>query len=140
MGQFADAVKRWGDRSKEKINAVVIGSTQDAVADMLRPEGEGGRMAVKTGFLRASSQVSTKGFPSLNPLAKPPSDAAPNSFEPDGTAMNLEIAVAGAGGTVYIGFTAAYARVENYRKGFVDYAAMNWQETVARNVAKADRL
>jgi len=148
MESFAAQVKRWAEKAEERIEKVVIASTQEVVEEMLLPDFKGGNMPVDKGHLRGSAIASTDQMPVTRSAAEGPvSDPT--------TQINLVISNAGAGGTVYIGITAAHARRQNYGftgtdslgrqynqqgRHFVGLAAQNWQTIVSRNVAKADRL
>lgn len=149
MGQFADAVKRWGDKTKDLMPRVVIGSTQDLTEYMLRPKAKGGNMPVLDGLLRDSAEAS----PTAMPLVRAAEALKRGDPLPE---INLVIAKALAGdGKVFIGITAEYARRQNYgfngvdslgrhysQSGshFVGMAVQRWDAIVAENIRKADRL
>ncbi|MDV3257747.1 MAG: hypothetical protein LOX97_08215, partial [Sphingomonas sp.] len=96
---------------KRRMEAVFRASAQDVAREVVRPVGAGGHMRVDTGFLRASLMASTSQMPSINPAARPASNAAPNSFPEDFGQINLVIAGAQLGETIYLGFTASYAGI-----------------------------
>lgn len=140
MPTFSASVAAWVKKSKRRMDAVAAGSAQDVARGATTPVAKGGNMRVKTGFLRASFMASTTQMPQINPYARPPADAPDNSYSPTEDDVALVIAAWNAGReTLYMGFTASYARPREYKDGFVRLEAQKWQETVDRNVAKAIR-
>lgn len=99
--------------------------------------GEGGRMRVDTGFLRASGQLSLNGMPT-GPNQKP-KDALPGSFKWDGATLQGEIGGAEIGATFWWGWTASYARYREAYDGFMYAALQKWQQTVDAVIAEAKR-
>lgn len=165
---FAASVDDWTKQATARLEAVFRMSVQDVVAEMQRvgpsvastraaiaagkgvgpaaPGGEGGRMPVDTGFLRASLRV-TVGAPA--PLATGGDRDGPVAYNPE--AYALTIASLQIGDVVFAAYTAVYARRVNYgftgtdnlgrsfsQRGyhFVDLAAQKWQQIVTANVAK----
>lgn len=116
------------------MTAVFRQSAQEVAEQVKRTRSEGGHMRVKTGFLRSSLMASTSQMPGINPMAKPADDAADNSFAPD-PGVTLVIAGADIGQTIYLGFTAAYARPREYQDGFVRLTAQRWKQIVEESVA-----
>lgn len=120
-----------------------VASTKAAIksaGDKIGPvaaAGEGGRMRVDTGFLRASGQLSFNGMPT-GPSRKP-EDAGPGSFKWDGAELNTKLATAEIGATIYWGWTANYAKYREAYDGFMHAALQNWQKTVDAVVAEAKR-
>ncbi len=124
---FAASVDTWVRATKERMDAVVRGSTQDVIAEAQRPVSKGGNLPIRTGFLRASLQSSLVGSTSLT---------GPESY-------TLVAGQMEAGDLAVFGWTANYARhVEYGARGvpgrhFVGNAVLQWQQIVANNVAKA---
>lgn len=140
MPTFSASVAAWVKKSKRRMEAVAIGSAQDVAKGVTTPVAKGGNMRVDTGFLRASLMASTTQMPSINPYARPASDAPPGSYAPTEDDVALVIAGWSAGReTLFLGFTASYARPREYKDGFVRLEAQRWQETVNRNALKAIR-
>ena len=118
---------------KKRLEATFKASAQDVAEEMTRPMAKGGRMRVDTGFLRASLMASTAAPPRINPTSRPRDGA---TYRPDGS---VEAVILGANITapIYLGFTAAYAGVREYKDGFVEGALLNWEATVQRNARRA---
>lgn len=127
---FSATVSQWVQDVEEVHLAVFRESAKRVVEEMLIPRGAGGNMPVDTGYLRSSVRASTSEMPTMREGAKPVEGA---TYMPDGT-VNLVIAGAELGETLYVGFTAIYARRVNYETGylFVDLAAQKWQQIVTQ--------
>lgn len=127
---FTAEVSSWVRDVQVVHEAVFRQSAQEVVEEMLTPRGAGGNMPVDTGFLRASLMASTANMPVMREDARP---VEGQSYAPS-SAVSLVIAGAELGETIYLGFTAAYARRVNYLPGylFVEKAAQNWPAIVAR--------
>ncbi|MFT4076851.1 MAG: hypothetical protein QM647_15100 [Asticcacaulis sp.] len=137
MGSFVDDIEAFIAKAEKRAMAVFHGAAQDVAEQVIRPVNEGGHMRIDTGFLRGSFMGSLESMPSINPNARPPSDAAKNSFPSNADQINLVIAGAGWNDTIYMGFTASYARPREFKDGFVRLAAQNWDHIVYDNVLKA---
>lgn len=129
-GTFSAQVSQWVSDLEEVHLDIFRESAKRVIEDMLTPRAVGGAMPVVTGFLRSSLQASTSEMPTLQADAKPVEGA---TYTPDGT-VNLVIAGAELGETIYAGFTAVYARRVNYETGylFVELSAQKWQAIVAQ--------
>lgn len=117
--------------------AAFRGAAQDAIRGMTTPVAKGGRMRVRTGFLRASLMTSTAAMPRIDPEAKP------NSLE-DTFRFNMGqhaavVATAQMTDTIYAGFTASYAGPREYHDGFIEAERLKWPNTAKRNIDKARR-
>lgn len=138
---FAAQVDAWTRETKARMTAVFRESAEDVKEAMQEPVGAGGNMPVDTGFLRASLVGSTNTMPAIRPDAHPPDDAAKGSFRESGQ-VSLVIAGAEIGDTIYLGYTAAYARPVEYGgenrpgRGFVRLAAQRWQSIVAAVIVR----
>ena len=136
---FTAQLEKFADLSRKKMELVFKQSAQDVFETAQAPKAQGGNMPVDTGFLRNTFVAGANG--------------AQNLTGPD--AYVLAIAGADLGGSVFGGWTAAYALRMEY--GFVgtdsrgrtynqpgNFFALNasqqWQAIVARNVAKAQAL
>jgi hypothetical protein len=126
---FSADIGKWARQTEARMTAVFRESAQGVAEGIKRTRADGGHMRVKTGFLRASLMASTSQMPSINPMARPPDDAADNSFAPD-PFVSLVIAGADIGQTIYLGFTASYARPREYEDGFVRLTAQRWPQIV----------
>lgn len=119
---------------EERLIAVWKATAQELGEAMTKPMAKGGRMRVKTGFLRASLMASTSAMPSINPNSRP-EEGGTYSF----SESSIQEAIIGAqlGQTIYLGFTAAYARPREFHDGFVAGAALQFRSIVNKNVARA---
>jgi hypothetical protein len=134
---FSAAIDAWVRETQARETAVFRDAAQSVVLEMLTPITEGGNMPVRTGYLRASGRASTEALPRIDPAAKPPEDATPNSFAADVGQFSLVIAGASLDQTIYFGFTAAYAQAQENKRRFVGLAAQRWPTIVAESTAKA---
>lgn len=140
---FTAQLDQFRTRTKEQMKAVLQQSVQDVLEEASRPEALGGRMPVKTGFMRNSLVSELNGSTSW-PVTKPGQDGgAPHYL--------LTIAQMEPGDIARFAWTAAYAaRMENGFVGqdskgrtfnqqgrhFVEAAAAQWPQFVARNIGK----
>ena len=122
---------------ERRMLATFRGSTQDLAEEVTRPVAKGGRMRVKTGFMRASLMASTSAMPYIDAGARPPSTAGDNSFDLNDSEIILTIAGAQLGQTIFLGFTASYAGYREALDAFVATAAQRWPDIVRVNAAKA---
>lgn len=142
---FAATVDAWTRKSDRRMSAVFKEGAQRVIAEAQRSVGEGGRMRVDTGFLRASGQVSLDGMPQIRGDARPASDAAPGSYGDGSSEIALSIAGASIGDTIYFGYTASYAAAREYGArgqppdAFVRTAASKWQGIVRDVIQEAKR-
>lgn len=120
---------------ERRMQAVHLGVAQDLKEEIQLPISAGGKMRVDTGFLRASLQLSMEAMPDIDQEARPPDDAAKGSFQPD-DGLDVILA-AGIDDTIYMGFTAAYARAREVKDGFVETAVLNLQTIVDLHQEKA---
>lgn len=136
---FAAKVASFADKVEGAVEGVFKSSVQEVVNEMQTPRAAGGRMRVKTGFLRASLMASTSAMPSINRSAKP---ATGQSYAADFGQIEAVIAGADIGDTLYFGYTAAYAGAREYGArgqapdAFVRSAVQNWGAIVDRNTAR----
>lgn len=129
MGEFMAEINAWTRKSEARMTAVFRQSAQTVAETVKTTRDRGGYMRVKTGFLRASLMASTSQMPGINPMAQPADDAADNSY-PEDSNVTLVIAGADPGETIYLGFTANYARLREYEDGFVRLTAQQWPQIV----------
>lgn len=138
---FSAQIEDWVRRVEGGIEAVFKESVQelveqaDALLTQLVYEAPPSPNYNRTGFLRSSVRVSTASMP----LANRPQGT------PDGGYMTeIEVQIAGAeiGETLYVGWTANYAGYVHYGangtvpKPWVDMVAQRWQSIVAAKTAE----
>lgn len=135
---FSAQVEAWVKESKARTRTVLHDSAADLISEAQRvgpsvkapTGGEGGRMPVDTGFLRASMAVSFDGMPA----GPSKGEAAAYTYDEDG--VTLKLAGVEVGKTIYAGWTAEYAPFMEERYGFMRSAAMNWQGIVDNVTAR----
>ena len=140
-GNFAATISEWGRAEMERAEAIFQASAQAVANEVRTTVNEGGRLPIDLGNLRRSLMASTADMPTVKP------DQA------EFTDSGIEMVIAGAelGSTIYLGFQAAYAlRMEygfvgtdslgrTYNQsgfGFVTAAAQRWPQIVAEQEAK----
>jgi len=117
--------------TEAKLLAVTRQSIQDLVDDIQTPVAKGGKMRVKTGFLRAS------GLSSLNaPPAGPSRGESDKQYVYSGDPINITLGQMEIGDIFYWGWTAAYARHREAFDGFLESGLQKWQTYVDANVRK----
>ncbi|WEA24027.1 hypothetical protein [Rhizobium binxianense] len=138
---FAAQVSEWAKSEMERSEAVFQTAAQEVANEVRTPVAEGGRMPLKTGNLRRSLMASTSDMPRIQEGKATFSDSG------------IEMVIAGAelGSTIYLGFQAAYAARMNYGfvgtdslgrtynqvgYGFVDAVAQRWPQIVTAAEAK----
>lgn len=132
---FDAQVSEWVAQTKERIEVVFKTATQELFYGCLTPVTQGGRMRVKTGFLRASFSASLDA-PIGRVTTNPNPTGTDEIYSVDSGAISLTINQAELGQTIYGMFTANYARPREYGSrgkpgdGFVLAAASRWQEYV----------
>ena len=136
MSTFAADVSRWSEKAKRNATLVLKQSAQEVAEELSRPVAKGGRMRVDTGFLRSSLTTTLNTPTPMNPNAKAPSDAPPGSFTLNLVGTSTAIAAADLGDTIFMTFTASYARHREEKDMFVRTAAMRWQQIVDEVAAR----
>jgi len=138
---FAAHVSEWAREELERSEAVFQTAAQEVANEVRTPVAEGGRMPLNTGNLRRSLMASTSDMPTIQ--------EGKTTFSDSG----IEMVIAGAelGSTIYLGFQAAYAARMNYGFvgtdslgrtynqtgfGFVDAVAQRWPQIVIQAEAK----
>jgi hypothetical protein len=139
---FSARVAAFAEMVPGAIEAVFKESVQEVVEEMQKPVGQGGRMRVDTGFLRASLMASTAAMPRIN-LGSQPADGG--TYSADFGQIEAVIAGADVHDTLYFGYTAAYAGHREFGSNgqapdaFVRSAAQQWQGIVERQAADLKR-
>ncbi|WP_416355556.1 HK97 gp10 family phage protein [Aureimonas phyllosphaerae] len=124
---------------KAGLGTIGRGKKKRAIAGPVPAAGQGGRLPVDTGFLRASLRASTTAPPPIDSQFVP-ADGKKYAFDES----SIEAVIAGAeiGQTLYFGYTAAYARAMEYGSGggpayaFVRTVAQKWPSIVDAKAAE----
>lgn len=115
--------------TKARMLAVLRQSISEVVEESQTPVDKGGRMRVKTGFLRSS------GIASLNAPPNGPNKGDPKgSYTWNGESVNTVLAKLKLGDVFYFGWTARYAKHREVFDGFLESAIQNWQIHVNKAV------
>lgn len=120
-------------KSKKNTLILVQSSVQDVVNTAQTPVAKGGRMRVKTGFLRSSGIASLNGMPSGPSRGELTDD---NSYQYDANLTSLTINEMEIGSTIHFGWTAHYAKYRELHDGFLETALQDWPQIVAKNAEK----
>jgi hypothetical protein len=130
MKSFHAQVNDWKDKNEKLLLAVFREIAKRVGQDVRKTRYEGVNMRVDTGFLRASFQASLTAMPAIDDAKRPDKGrryTISNQIE-------LVLLSADLNNTIYMGFTASYARHREYKDGFVRLAAQNWNGIVNRVV------
>lgn len=111
MAGFHAQITAWARETQARTTAVFRSSAQRVANEVRETVNEGGNMPIKTGNLRRSLLGSTTAMPTIL------NGQGEFSFTDQSGGIELTIAGANIGETVYLGFQANYARRMNY--GFV---------------------
>ncbi len=129
-------IPEWIAKTEGLLTAVIQESVQSVAIDASVPWFKGGKMRVVTGFLRNSEAAEIGSLPAGE--SKRPEDYANSDFDP--SAIILVINQMKLGDTIYIGWTAEYARFMENRYGFMRSAAQKWPEFVNEAVSLVSKL
>lgn len=113
--------------NQKRMDALIRQSTQDLVDIAQTPVGKGGKMRVDTGFLRASGSLSLNGMPS-GPT-RPDKD---KTYTYDSGSVELKLAKATVGDTIFFAWSANYAAIREVYDGFLASAVQQWPSIVER--------
>ena len=131
---FSATVDSWAKESADRMERIWKASTQElgSVANNGVP--------VDTGFARASFRASTDSMPSIDPSS---TNKSRTPTAQDFGQISATISSATLGGTIYMGWTAAYIVPLEYGhskqapQGFARLAAAQWPQIVSGVVADA---
>jgi len=124
FAQIPDLIAKY----ERRMEAVTKESAQRVAIEVKR------RTRRLTGFLRASLLASTSSMPIIDRDARPV-EGVP--YAEDNTQIALVIAGASLGQTIYLGFTASYARPREFHDGMVRLTAQRWPVIVGEVVKDA---
>lgn len=138
---FAAEISEWGRAELERAESIFQAAAQTVANEVRQTVNDGGRLPIDLGNLRRSLMASTSEMPSVKP--------GQETFADSG----IEMVIAGAelGGTIWLGFQAEYAyrmemgfvgtdslgRLYNQTGfGFVAAVTQRWPQIVAASEAK----
>ena len=139
MTTFSQQVAAFNKKYEARVRATAREAVQETVSRAQRTRGEGGRMRIDTGFLRASIQAALGTMPSgptNNPDDTKYSAGAQVAGEPVSvTLLKWDIT---RSQEIYVGWTANYARPREFKDGFLRGAVEQW-DTIVGAAAKRVR-
>lgn len=137
---FTKQLEQFATMADKRVEATLKDATLRVVRDAQRTRDFGGRMRVKTGFLRASIQAAIGQMPDGPSINPQPNQANAFRKQLDGLPVEAAVLAWDLRLPLFIGWTANYARIREYRDGFMRGAAERWPEFVRRatNKAKAE--
>lgn len=136
--KFIAQVNNWLEDTKENITAVIQESIKDLIREATTPIDDGGKMPVRTGFLRLSGTGAINHLPEGEGKGRdylPGETGVIYPSDPSGSIMAI-LPKLKWGDTFYYGWTAVYANIQNIRYGFLDSATENWSTIVNNNVRR----
>lgn len=126
---FSRDIKQFTGKYQKRLEATAKTAVQNLRDEIQATQGEGGRLRVDTGFLRASFGWNVGSLPS-----GPSENDGERTFGPSETVSGQPLAVALAqwdfSQPLYGGFTAEYARFREYRDGFMRGGTEKWDRIV----------
>lgn len=139
--KFSKEVGQFGVKVAARMRYVERESVQQTVHLAQRVEKQGGTMRVDTGFLRASIQGGLGQMPRGETVnegghggKRKYAGAQTVSGEPVGATL---LRWNSATTTLFVGWTAGYARAREAKDGFLRLAAQQWDVTVAKAILDA---
>ena len=139
MGKFGEQVNRYAKKYEGRMRAIARTAVLDTVSMAQRTRGNGGRMPVDTGFLRASIQAAIGTMPS-----GPTRNDGEEKYSGDTQAAGEPVVVTllrwnpNTGSPLFVGWTANYARKQQAKNGFMRGAVEKWDQTVTKAVKKVE--
>lgn len=127
-GNVGAAARHFERRARMRNLAIFRGSVEELARQSNVPIAQGGKMPVDTGFLRSSQGGSRIGMP----YGPGKGDRNTKYTAPFSGPIELVTAQANLGETIWIGWTAMYARFMEARYGFMRSEAQNWPYIVQR--------
>jgi hypothetical protein len=135
LGEY---LKAYGPEVEDRAIEVLRSAINETVETAQVPTAKGGRMRVKTGFLRKSGTAQLNSLP-VGPGRGDPK--APDGFYDNGggdiSGLVEALAKMKIGDTLYFGWTANYAQAREATDMFMENAVQRWQQFVK---AAADRM
>lgn len=113
-GPFTTQIRNWARNTDQNMNLAFEASVFDLVEEINRPINKGGRMPVKTGYLRSSVSASSVGTPKLIPQKR--SEMAWRA------AVTNAVRGSRRTGKLWLAWTAPHANRMNF--GFVGYDSL----------------
>lgn len=123
--EFITQIDNFVIKSEDRLLAVVKEAIAETADEVQTPKAKGGKMPVRSGFLRSS------GLGAVNKIPSGPTRGDPSlTYQWSGNSIELELEKLQIGDTFTFGWTAVYAGVQEVYNGFLDSALQNWQSKV----------
>lgn len=138
MASFSDSVRAFRKTYEARLRSVGRDSVQEIISMAQTTRGEGGAMRVKTGFLRASIQAAIDKVPS-GPVKGEKGEVYAVGTQAAGEPVSATLLRwdPNTGATLFVGWTANYARAREAHDGFLRSAAQMWDKIVENSAKKA---
>lgn len=139
MGAFSNRIAALNKEYSLRLEVTAQTAVKETVDDAQTTHDEGGRMKFDTGFLRGSIQAAIGRMPS-----GPTENEGGKKYRKGAQVAGEDVDVTllrwdpNKGETLFVGWTANYARPREFRDGFLRGAVEKWPQTVER-VAKKVR-
>ncbi len=152
MGKFEDQVREFTRKAQARYRATARLAVQDTISMAQRVRigtatdlsgisdvPSGGRMPIVTGFLRASNQAAQRIMPS-GPSDNPKNKKYPIDTQVAGEPVSVTLARwdPNTQATLFVGWTANYARRMEAKYGFLQGSVEQWDQTVKKAVKKVE--
>ena len=134
---FERDVKSLTEKYRKRLRATARTAVQDLEGEITATRGEGGRLRVDTGFLRASLGWNVGSLPS-GPTENPTGERLPDGPPLSGEPLAVALAKWDFSQPIFGGFTANYARPREAKDGFVRGGVEKW-DTIVDSAAKRVR-
>lgn len=128
---FETQIDKFVIDTEQKMLIVVRESISAVVEEAQKPVAVGGKMRVKTGFLRATGLAQIGSVPS-----GPSKSASTINYNWEGNQLGITLAKLKIGDTFYFGWTANYAKYREAYDGFLESAVQKWQSYVDESIRR----
>jgi hypothetical protein len=129
MADFGQQVAAHVAKYKRRLRATARTAVQDTVEMAQLPRAKGGRLRVDTGFLRASIQAGLGQMPS-GPTTNEGNETYAEGQQVAGEPVSVTLLRWNMQDTLFVGWTANYARAREAQDGFLRGAVELWDQTV----------
>jgi hypothetical protein len=131
---FGGDVQRFGERYRKRIRAVARMAVQDVIEIAQTPTGDGGRMRIDTGFLRASIQAALHTMPSGEGQGKKGAKKGQYTRQVAGEPVAVALLRwdPNTSDRLFVGWTADYARARDAHDSYLTSAVELWDQIVRR--------
>lgn len=126
------------EKYETRLKRVFGASVQELAEEANEPMAKGGKIRVDTGFLRSSLKGQRHRMPSgeREPRKGQTYSKTDSLDGAQESSLLAELLKWKAGDKFYLGWSANYARVREYKDGFVRTAAQRWEQIVKSNAKK----